>query len=59
MYILYQHTNILNSKVYIGITKYSNPNKRWLNGKGYRKDSLFYKAIIKYGWNNFTYYYIG
>lgn len=54
MYILYQHTNILNSKVYIGITKYSNPNKRWLNGKGYRKDSLFYKAIIKYGWDNFT-----
>lgn len=47
MYILYQHTNILNSKVYIGITKYSNPNKRWLNGKGYRKDSLFYKARNK------------
>lgn len=54
MYIVYGHENLLNSKIYIGITKFSNPNKRWLNGKGYRKTSIFYKAIEKYGWEGFS-----
>lgn len=40
------------NKRYIGITKVKVEN-RWANGKGYRKQSYFYRAIEKYGWNNF------
>ncbi len=46
------HINKINNKKYIGITSEINPNKRWKNGQGYKKQ-LFYKAIVKYGWNNF------
>lgn len=28
------------------------PEKRWKNGKGYKNNILFYRAIKKYGWNN-------
>lgn len=49
-YTVYKHTTPC-GKVYIGITK-QNPVKRWLNGKGYQKQDYFYKAILKYGWNN-------
>lgn len=51
-YKVYRHTNITNSKIYIGITQ-QNPKKRWQNGSGYIKNPLFWKAIKKYGWNNF------
>lgn len=50
-YVLYMHRNILNNKVYIGITKQSPPSKRWHNGEGYIKNKHFYNAIQKYGWN--------
>lgn len=49
-YTVYKHTTPC-GKVYIGITKL-NPVKRWLNGKGYQKQNYFYKAILKYGWDN-------
>ncbi len=49
-YSVYIHT-CPNKKVYIGITK-QNPVKRWLGGKGYQKQSCFYNAILKYGWDN-------
>jgi group I intron endonuclease len=40
------------SKVYIGITS-QEPLKRWGNGIHYRMNKYFYKAIQKYGWENF------
>ena len=39
--------------VYIGITCLS-PDKRWCHGEGYRNNKHFYRAICKYGWNNFN-----
>lgn len=51
-YIVYKHTSPSN-KVYIGITRFD-PKYRWLNnGRGYRSQSVFFNAIIKYGWINF------
>jgi group I intron endonuclease len=47
------HKNKLNGKVYIGITSKDDPNKRWLNGKGYNHSTLFKKAVKKYGWDSF------
>lgn len=52
-YTVYKHTSP-SGKVYIGITK-RKPEYRQNKGKGYRKDQLlFYRAIKKYGWDNFT-----
>lgn len=52
-YTVYKHISP-SGKVYIGITK-RKPEYRWNKGKGYRKDQLlFYRAIKKYGWDNFT-----
>lgn len=51
-YFVYKHENKINGKCYIGITCQSNPKKRWQNGLGY-KSQFFYRAIEKYGWDNF------
>lgn len=51
-YCVYKHTNKLNGKVYIGITR-QNPEKRWQKGAGYAR-TYFGNAIAKYGWDNFT-----
>ena len=52
-YSVYIHTNKVNKKVYIGVTR-KNPKSRWRNGEGYVGQRLFYNAIRKYGWDNFT-----
>lgn len=49
---VYRHT-APNGKVYVGITG-RNPVSRWANGFGYRSQKVFFRAICKYGWDNFT-----
>jgi group I intron endonuclease len=51
-YTVYKHTNLINSKVYIGITM-NDPKIRWKNGSGY-KGQYIYQDIETYGWDNFT-----
>lgn len=48
---VYIHTSPSN-KAYIGITSMK-PTARWSNGNGYKKQTYFWRAIQKYGWDNF------
>lgn len=47
---VYVHTSP-SGKRYVGITG-KKPSVRWGGGAGYRKNPVFYRAILKYGWNN-------
>ena len=49
-YTVYMHV-CPNDKKYIGITKLK-PNDRWINGRGYKDNNYFFKAIKKYSWEN-------
>ena len=49
-YTVYMHI-CPNNKKYIGITKLK-PKDRWKNGKSYKTQQLFFRAIQKYGWDN-------
>lgn len=51
-WIVYMHLNKINKKYYFGITKQT-PARRFRNGEGYKHCPHFYKAIQKYGWDNF------
>ena len=50
-WLVYKHT-APNGKVYIGIT-HQKPEYRWRSGDGYQSNTHFYRAICKYGWENF------
>lgn len=50
-WIVYVHISPSN-KYYVGITSQT-PNQRWRNGNGYSYNTHFYRAIQKYGWDNF------
>ena len=54
---IYCHVNKINGKRYIGQTN-QELSLRWRNGEGYRpkqgnNETKFWKAIKKYGWDNF------
>ena len=51
VYLHIVHADCGYDKYYVGITS-QDINKRWRNGNGYVNSPLFYKAILKYGWNN-------
>lgn len=53
-YAIYKHQNLINQKIYIGLTCQNPPSKRWANGKGYAHNEHFSQAIEKYGWENFS-----
>lgn len=50
-YTVYMHISP-SGKRYIGITC-TKTNRRWQNGNGYKTQQYFYRAIKKYGWDNF------
>lgn len=52
-YFVYCHTNKINNKRYVGITK-QKPEKRYKNGLGYKHNEYFYNAILKHGWEEFS-----
>lgn len=57
---IYKHTNLINGKSYIGQTSQEDLNKRWSDGHGYyakrrnKNNTIFWNAIQKYGWENFS-----
>lgn len=51
MFSVYVHI-APNNKKYFGITS-QNPENRWLSGYGYSTQQLMWRAIQKYGWDNF------
>lgn len=52
-HVVYIHTNKVNHKQYIGMTK-RKPEHRWgLEGHGYVECPYFWNAIQKWGWDNF------
>ena len=51
MYYIYMHTSP-SGKKYIGQTC-QRLNRRWRNGAGYKRNTYFWRAIQKYGWDAF------
>ena len=55
-YKIYMYENIINHKRYIGQTCSSLAQRAGKNGIKYKNCIYFYKAIQKYGWDNFQSY---
>lgn len=53
MWTVYKHTSP-SGKSYIGITSQKVEYRWGKNGNGYKNNTLFWKAITKYGWDNLT-----
>ena len=51
-YSVYKHTSP-SGKVYIGLTG-QDPERRWKKGLGYSLNDHFFRAILKYGWDQFA-----
>ena len=51
-YCVYKHTTP-SGKVYIGVTS-KVPERRWESGHGYKYNTHFWNAIVKYGWDNIS-----
>lgn len=52
-YCVYVHINKIDGKKYVGQTC-QKPERRWgKNGNNYKDNQYFYRAIQKYGWDNF------
>lgn len=51
-YCVYKHETP-SGKVYIGVTSVE-PEKRWSCGHGYSYNPHFWRAIVKYGWDNIS-----
>ena len=54
MYTVYKYTSPSN-KVYIGLTSGTQNKRARSKGYGYKRCTAFWRAIEKYGWDNFTY----
>ena len=52
-YKIYMHKNKINGKAYIGQTYRELHERFGCNGSRYDGCPVFYKAILKYGWDNF------
>ena len=52
-YMVYMHKNKINGKMYIGQTCCTLEERAHSNGNHYKTCTLFYRAIQKYGWDNF------
>lgn len=57
MYTVYLHINKINGKKYFGQTC-QKVSDRWGNGSTYSNSIHFYRAIKKYGWDNFNHFVI-
>lgn len=55
---IYKHTLLVEGEQqgwsYIGLTSSAKVNSRWRNGTGYKEQAVFWEAIKKYGWDNFS-----
>ena len=51
-FIIYQHINKINNKIYIGQTCQNLNGRCGINGQNYRTNELFWEDIKKYGWND-------